>query len=140
LSHEGAGTLTGGFVELRLAENPGSFLSVGALLPDAARLAVFIVGLGIGLIVLASYLIRHTRMGTTRLIGLSLAMGGGMGNLIDRVLRHGLVTDFAVLHIGPIHTGVFNIADIAIMAGIGMVMYTFRRRPRPDGPTRRCTA
>jgi len=38
--------LAAGFVEFRLAENSGSFLSVGALFPDSVRFAVFTFGIG----------------------------------------------------------------------------------------------
>ncbi|MNE97816.1 Lipoprotein signal peptidase [compost metagenome] len=42
---------------------------------------------------------------------------GGISNLIDRVARDGHVVDYLVLNLGSLHTGVFNLADIAIMAG-----------------------
>jgi hypothetical protein len=65
---------------------------------------------------------------------------------LSRCLWHGILhlfreamSSLAVLHIGPIHTGVFNIADVAIMAGIGVVVYSFRSPPIPEGPTSRGT-
>ena len=42
---------------------------------------------------------------------------GGAGNLIDRVFRDGHVVDYLVVNVGPLHTGVFNLADIAITLG-----------------------
>ena len=127
LSRESSVTLKGGILELRLAENPGSFLSMGELLPDRTRFAIFTIGIGVGLVALAGYLIGHARIDAPRFIGLSLVMAGGIGNLLDRVLRHGLVTDFAVIHVGPVHTGVFNIADVLIVVGIGCTLITLRR-------------
>ena len=41
-----------------------------------------------------------------------------MSNLVDRFARKGLVTDFILLRVGPIHTGIFNVADLAIVAGL----------------------
>lgn len=41
-------TLPGGFGELRLAENPGSFLSLGASLPEPWRLGLLTIGVGVG--------------------------------------------------------------------------------------------
>ena len=41
-----------------------------------------------------------------------------MGNLIDRIMNQGAVIDFMNIGIGPIRTGVFNVADLAILAGI----------------------
>ncbi|EGG2015176.1 hypothetical protein IDB22_004597, partial [Salmonella enterica subsp. enterica serovar Infantis] len=47
-----------------------------------------------------------------------LMLSGGLGNLYDRVLNEGRVVDFMLLQIGPLRTGVFNVADVAIMAGL----------------------
>ena len=69
-------TLPGGLVELKLAENPGSFLSLGALLPESARFAFFTLGFGVGLVALLTYLTSRARIELTRFIGLSLVMAG----------------------------------------------------------------
>ena len=50
-------------------------------------------------------------------LGLALALGGAGGNLIDRV-RLGYVVDFFDFHVWP----VFNIADMAIVAGVGLII------------------
>src|SRR5262249_36091913 len=118
----------GGLVELRLAENPGSFLSFGALLPNRARFIVFTLGVGVGLVALAAYLLSRARLDLWRFIGLSLVVGGGLSNLLDRLLRHGLVTDFITIRVGPFHTGVFNAADVLLIMGAGVIIYTFRER------------
>ena len=51
-------------------------------------------------------------------IAVALIAAGGIGNLIDRVMFHGRVTDFIYLAAGPVHTGVFNVADMAITSGV----------------------
>jgi signal peptidase II len=122
-------TLSGGLVELRLAENPGSFLSFGALLPNPARFTVFTLGIGFGLVALAAYLLSRARLDLWRFIGFSLVLAGGLSNLLDRLWRHGQVTDFITIHIGPFHTGVFNAPDVLIMIGIGTMIFTFWKRP-----------
>jgi signal peptidase II len=137
LSQTGSVTLPGGLVELRLAENPGSFLSLGALLPGPARFAVFTLGVGVGLLTLVAYLTSRAQIDLMRFIGLSFLIAGGMSNLLDRILRHGLVTDFATIHVGPFHTGVFNAADVLIMIGVGGIVCTLRKRMSPDGPASR---
>jgi signal peptidase II len=73
----------------------------------------------------------------TRFIGLSFVVAGGVSNLLDRILHHGLVTDFVTIHVGPFHTGVFNAADILIMTGVGIIACTLRQRTSPDCPTSR---
>jgi signal peptidase II len=50
-------------------------------------------------------------------LAIVLFLAGGIGNMIDRVAQEGLVTDFLVLSLGPLHTGVFNMADVAITTG-----------------------
>ena len=137
LSQVDSVTLPGGFGELRLAENPGSFLSLGALLSETARLAIFTYGVGVGLVVLFAYLTGCVQIHLVRFIGLSLLVAGGMSNLLDRILRHGLVTDFVMIQVGPFRTGVFNLADVIIMIGISVMFWTFRRRTLSSGPTSR---
>jgi signal peptidase II len=56
------------------------------------------------------------------LLGLSLVVGGGLANWIDRLLHGGAVTDFVSLGIGPLRTGVFNLADLSILAGVGLLL------------------
>jgi signal peptidase II len=51
------------------------------------------------------------------LIGAALVIAGGTSNWIDRVIA-GKVVDFIVVGIGPLRTGVFNVADVAIMVGV----------------------
>src|SRR6185295_11620368 len=45
-----------------------------------------------------------------------LMIGGGLANFLDR-LPDGRVTDYVVLSAGPLRTGVFNLADAAILTG-----------------------
>ena len=59
------------------------------------------------------------------IIAFSTIIGGGIGNLYDRVFRSGYVGDFINIGIGPVRTGVFNIADVAIMIGSAMLLYRF---------------
>ena len=59
--------------------------------------------------------------GSTEL-GLVLFIAGGASNWIDRVLR-GSVVDFLNMGIGPLRTGVFNLADVAIMLGAALFVF-----------------
>jgi len=53
---------------------------------------------------------------------LSLFIGGGASNLIDRLVYKGAVIDFLNIGIGNLRTGVFNVADVAIVAGAGLMI------------------
>lgn len=64
------------------------------------------------------------RASGSRLMAVSLALiiGGAIGNAIDRV-RLGGVADFFSLHAFGFHWYVFNIADVAIVAGVAALLY-----------------
>jgi signal peptidase II len=51
-----------------------------------------------------------------------LLIGGALGNALDRVL-HGAVADFVHLHWGTFSWYIFNVADIAIVAGVAVLLY-----------------
>jgi signal peptidase II len=139
LKHLGSVTLPGGFGEFRLAENPGSFLSLGDSLPEPLRLALLTVGVGLGLIGLLAYLAGSARLSRYSFIGLALIWAGGTSNLIDRVTREGLVTDFIFIRVGPLHTGVFNSADVMITIGMAVLVCDLWKRSHlrsPQTPTK----
>ncbi len=108
-------------VRLEYAENSGAFLSLGASLDEGTRTLIFVVGVLfiIGFCVL--WLVRTGHSWIT-VIALSLVISGGIGNIIDRIMR-GSVIDFIYMGIGPLHTGVFNVADMAISGGLLMMLY-----------------
>lgn len=62
-------------------------------------------------------------------LGLSLILGGAIGNLVDRV-RLGYVVDFIDVRVWP----VFNLADSAITVGVGLLLWSTLRRRRCDVP------
>ena len=119
----------GNAVRLEYAENPGAFLSLGADLPDWARTAAFIVGTG--LMVVGCGLAAFRRRAAPRAaLGLALVFAGGVSNLADRIAR-GAVVDFLNVGIGSLRTGIFNVADMAILAGIGLLVFGQRRAAEP---------
>ena len=120
-----------GFVQLILSENPGGFLSLGGRLPDNVRLGIMVVGVCVGLTALLIYLLRAAHLRGVMFFGLALLLAGGVSNLLDRCFRKGLVTDFIYVQIGPLHTGIFNVADMAIVLGIALVLFSAWRHPDP---------
>jgi signal peptidase II len=130
LGQLGSQTLPGGFVEFTLAENPGAFLSLGASFPAAVRGTLLTVAVGLGLAILLACLVGSARLRRLSFLGLALILAGGTSNLVDRLARHGLVTDFMLIRAGPFHTGVFNVADLAIVAGALILALSLRASPR----------
>lgn len=104
------------------AENTGAFLSLGRHWPAWAKV-LFLQALPVILLGVVGFnVVRHSHYGVTPVIGLSLILGGGSGNLIDRILSNGSVIDFMNIGIGRIRTGIFNVADLAIMAGSAILI------------------
>lgn len=112
-----------GSVLFRYAENPGAFLSLGASLSPVARQWIFVFAAAALLIGLLLFVLKSARqMSTGLLIAFALLFAGGMSNLIDRVVNEGRVVDFVSIGIGPLRTGIFNVADVYIMAGVFLVV------------------
>jgi signal peptidase II len=122
--------LFGGVVRVAYAENPGAFLGLGDDLPPGARVALLVVVNVFILAALAWWAFRRRQDVLVR-VAATLVIAGGLGNLIDRVLREGgRVVDFLVLGVGPVRTGIFNVADVAVMLGVaGLLIALGRRAP-----------
>jgi signal peptidase II len=119
----------GDSLRLEYAENSGAFLSLGAGLSPWARTALFVVGTGIILVACVVAAIRH-RWPALRLLGLALVFAGGISNLVDRIAR-GAVIDFMNVGVGSLRTGIFNVADMAIMLGVALLVFRHRQRVDP---------
>jgi signal peptidase II len=107
-----------GVLTLLHTENPGAFLSLGAELPPNLRHLIFDGLVSIGLLAAAFVLFTGRMQPGSDDVAIALIIGGGAGNLIDRFRLGGRVTDFIYLQAGPLHTGVFNVADMAITGGV----------------------
>jgi len=115
-------------IRLEYSENTGAFLSLGANWPPAVRTAVFGVGTAVALIVLTVLAVRG-RWRKMALLGVALFVAGGASNLLDRI-AYGVVIDFMNVGVGSVRTGIFNVADIAIMLGAGLLMIEGYRHSR----------
>jgi len=111
-------------VRLSYAENTGAFLSLGADLPAEWRMLVFTLATGLLLAALAVTAVRRQWQGP-RLLGAALIVGGGASNWLDRLVA-GSVVDFLNIGIGPVRTGIFNVADVAIMIGVALIVLAWR--------------
>lgn len=107
----------GDLFRFEYAQNAGSFLSLGDRLPPVLRIAIFVVAVGVVLVALVAYgLLKPGLPVGTRTALLAIA-AGGLSNWVDRVIRGGSVVDFMNLGIGSLRTGIFNVADLAIVFG-----------------------
>ena len=125
----------GGLVTLQHTENLGAFLGMGARLPASIRT---LMGIGVPIVLVmgsAWYVITTPQITVAQLISLACLIGGGIGNLIDRIWNNGAVTDFMMFGLGPLHTGILNIADIAVTFGALVFAWLgFRQQDSSDPP------
>jgi len=121
-----------GALRLEYTENRGGFLSLGANLPPAVRTAIFKIGTGL---ILVGALIAAIKLRLTGwpLVGLSLVWAGGASNWADRVTRGGVV-DFLNVGFGALRTGIFNVADVAVMLGACILVFNYRQLTRVSEP------
>jgi signal peptidase II len=115
-------------IRLEYAENTGGFLGLGANLPEAWRTTLFTIATGLVLAMMGVLALRSRSNGWL-LTGACLVLAGGASNWIDRLVR-GSVIDFLNVGVGPLRTGVFNVADVAIMAGVTFLVLSKLRPPR----------
>ena len=122
----------GNFFRLQLAENTGAFLSLGSTMSDHTRFVIFTVLVILFLIWATYMLVRKVATANLAfLFGWTFLIAGGIGNVIDRIAKNS-VTDFLIMGVGPLQTGVFNIADIAISGGILIVLFLAREGVVPS--------
>lgn len=124
-------SLVGDALRFELVYNQGAFLGFGSELPGGVR--GFLLQLLVP-VALAGVCIAALRSGFASrwsLIGLGMMVGGGLGNWLDRLMNGGLVTDFVSLGVGSLRTGVFNLADVYIMAGVALALLGTRKHADP---------
>jgi signal peptidase II len=105
---------------LEYAENPGAFMSLGSELPDWARTGLLTIASGLALVTVVVAAFKLRWVGLSRIGGI-LFIAGGASNLMDRI-AHGTVIDFMNVGIGSLRTGIFNVADVALMVGVVLIV------------------
>lgn len=111
----------GDYLVLTKVENTGAFLGLWSELPQLLK-NILLLGLpALVMVGLFVYLLRKQGMSRATLVALTFIVGGGVGNLYDRV-RYGQVTDFLYMDFQLFHTGIFNMADVSVMAGTGLIL------------------
>jgi signal peptidase II len=125
----------GEFFKLIYAENEGAFLSLGAGWEGIWHVLFIKVLPAVLLVGMLGYLFIVNFLQQWQLIGFSLIVGGGLSNVYDRLFNNGRVIDFMNMGFGDLRTGIFNIADVAIMTGLGFLLlgpYVFKHKS-PEG-------
>ncbi len=126
----------GDTVRLHYTENRGAFLGLGNRLSPQLRFWILTVATTVLLVGLSIFLMLQWNTASASFIALSFVLAGGIGNMLDRVFHDGRVIDFLNLGLGPLRTGVFNVADVAITGGIVVLwIVSFRTRAESKEPS-----
>lgn len=121
-----------GFFDLTHVRNPGGAFSFFADGPAEWRFALFVGAAVVAMILLLVFLRRHAPQDRLSPMALGLILGGAVGNLIDRVV-YGEVIDFLVVHLLFGYTWpTFNVADSAIVVGVGILLVEMFFGTEPD--------
>ncbi|MBT8304717.1 MAG: signal peptidase II [Bacteroidia bacterium] len=103
-------------------ENSGAFLGLGSDLNPTIKLIVLLILPVVVLFLALRYVLTNKLLDQWTIVGLSFVIGGGIGNIYDRIV-YGSVTDFFHIDLGGIfRTGIFNIADVSVMIGMGCIL------------------
>jgi signal peptidase II len=124
-----------GFFDIVHAKNRGA--AFGIFGDGDSQLRTFLlIGVSVGVLLFVVYLLMRPSQagfggGRLTMIGLSLVLGGALGNIYDRVTA-GMVTDFLEFYIRDYRFAAFNVADSAITTGAGLLLLDmWRSRKQP---------
>ena len=137
LKENGARSFFNNILVLIYAENTGAFLSLGRNWNIYVKYAVLLIlPIIICVTILLYLLFKETK--NYRIIVCSCIIGGGIGNLVDRLFNKFTVVDFMNFGIGNIRTGILNIADISVTFGVIILIifeiwYTNLKNLEKDG-------
>jgi len=113
-------------------ENAGAFLSLGDSLPGPIKFILLSLLPLMALVVGIYIVLTKTDMKTPLVIGICFIIGGGFGNLYDRIV-YGSVTDFLHINFVIFQTGIFNMADVSIIIGAFiMLIYTYTKKAKVE--------
>ncbi|GAC1335823.1 MAG: signal peptidase II [Beijerinckiaceae bacterium] len=126
----------GPFLDLIVAWNPGISYSLLRATTDVERYILLVVALSAVMLLFVWLWRSRSRMTA---LALGLIVGGALGNAYDR-WAYGAVADFFHFHVGNFSWYVFNLADVAIVIGVALLLLeslfpaAFARKSRPEAP------
>ena len=113
--------LLGNHLTLTKVENRGAFLSAGDRLPGTLRFIILTLLPVVAMIAGIAYIFTKQNLSLMTTMGICFVIGGGIGNIFDRII-YGSVTDFLHISFAGLQTGIFNMADVSIMTGTGLII------------------
>ncbi|CAM1355789.1 signal peptidase II [Tenacibaculum halocynthiae] len=111
---------------LTKVENTGAAMSLGQNLPPKLKIIILQILPLLTLILMFFHIISKKENTKLNLIAFSFIIGGGIGNIYDRILYNS-VTDFMHLKLGAFHTGLFNMADVSVVVGTLLLFLNYAK-------------
>lgn len=110
-------------------ENTGAIMGFGANLAPIFKL-IFLQFLPVMVLAILLFrILQRSQHDKWLILALTFVIGGGMGNLIDRI-AYGSVTDFFQLQWGFLKTGIFNLADVSVTLGVLLILLVSLRHKK----------
>lgn len=106
---------------LTKVENAGAAMGLGENLRPELKIILLQISPLLVLLFMFVYIIREKNISKLNLVAFSFIIGGGIGNIYDRILYNS-VTDFMYLEFGELHTGIFNMADVSVVIGTLLIL------------------
>lgn len=130
----------GDFFRLQYAENTGAFLGLFGKMSETVRQVLLVGFNSVILAVVSAFLFFSRDLTRMVIVALALILAGGVGNLIDRIAYGGIVVDYMNMGLPWVsirgwepRTGIFNVADLAIVGGLVlMVIAEFFKPAAPE--------
>lgn len=121
--------IIGDYFTLHNVENSGAFLGMGSDWSGFPRILFLLIIPCAVLAYVLFYVFKNKNLDRLSLIGFCCIIGGGLANIYDRFV-YGSVTDFFHIDLGGVfRTGIFNIADMSVMFGLGLLLLSgFKQR------------
>jgi len=107
---------------LKYTENSGAFLSLGSNWSESVKYIVLLI-IPILACLYGLYYCAFKQKDKKLIIAMVCIIGGGLGNLIDRLFNDFRVVDFINFGIGTMRTGILNVADISVTFGVIFLLF-----------------
>lgn len=112
------------FFSLYYVKNTGAAFSI------LENNTTFLIIITVIFILLIDNLIKKEKdLGKLSIISLGLVLGGMFGNLIDRIIHHGVI-DYLSFNFVNYRFPIFNLADIGITLGVFLLLISFMKKER----------
>lgn len=121
----------GDFFTLHNVENSGAFLGLGSDFSPILKIILLNVLPVIVLTLVLIHIFRDKSLDRFSIVGFACIIGGGIANIYDRILYKS-VTDFLHIDLGGVfRTGIFNLADVSVMVGMGCLIVGNFKKKKP---------